>query len=195
MIKRLAIPTVMAFTWIATIASPAQACSCGLIDMEGAIDNSDAVFLGEIVDQEPDTAGPTLLHPLRWLDLRVIQSWKGVTGTEVRVFTEPGGSIAGCGLYGRTGDLTLLFADRGGHSGYLEVPVCSWISGYYLEESLAELAALGIDALELIEGLDPNYARTTGFLGLGLCGAGILPAMFVCLAAFSVSIARRRRSR
>ncbi len=180
--------TVSAILAFALAGVPARACDCMPLDPEEGFSSSDAVFLGRLVAQEPDFPFPTPLTPFRWLDFEVLQSWKGVTGTQVTVITEPGGSFAGCGLWGSTGDAFLIFATVEPGGGQLEVPGCSWLNvGYGAEEAIVELEQLGNEPLTLIDGSDPEFPLTSSAQRGGLCGSGVLAFMLPLLFAFLVA--------
>lgn len=135
--------------------------------MEVRLETADAVFVGEIVSQQeqfipelPDDyfldPDPDLI-PRRPVNFAVSVSWKGVTGREVGVLTAP--TVAGCGLGGSVGDTFLVFAYVDPEDGRHETGQCSsWSSaaGEY-ESQIADLEALDIEPLELVEGPDPQF--------------------------------------
>lgn len=89
---------------------PANACDCSPPALDVGFESHDTVFHGVLIAEEPDFPSPAAERPLRWLRFSVLRSFKGEDCAELTVWTEPGGSFAGCGLWGRIGDGMVVFA-------------------------------------------------------------------------------------
>ena len=159
--------------------SRALACSCAPPPpVAEHLADADAVFLGELVDEEPDFQpvyplffllfpSPNYRPPDRALTFRVIASWKGVTGTEVGLATYAGGQS--CGFFGEIGEEYLLYARTDPDPSKLWVSLCSFEREETAASDIAVLDTL-TTRLELVAGDDPTFPPER--VGLGLCGLG-----------------------
>src|SRR5262245_17266733 len=177
-------------------AGKARACDCDPVPPESSPQDAaptyDALFFGELIDQECDfVPSSESANSLRWLKFKVLRSWKGVTGTEVLVLTEAGGSFAGCGFWGEAGNWALILA-RTLPDGSLEVPVCTWLpESYGGREHIEKLDEIGVPGISLTSGLDTNFAEID--VPARPCGTGIFE---VCpLAALGLLVQRFVRTR
>jgi hypothetical protein len=150
--------------------------------------DADVVLFGEIISEWTDEDN---VYSWRHLTVRVQKSWRGVTGTEVGVITEPLSS--GCGTPAVLGDELLIYAtEYSSENRVLHVSACSRsATGAEVWEDLNEFTRLGLKPLELVEGADPNYppeenpAEDPVEVVADPCGSGMLPALIALTAALS----------
>lgn len=116
--------------------------------------------------------------PDRNLTFRVIASWKGVTGTDVGLVTEAGGSFATCGFFGVIGGEYLLYARKDPDSDKLRVKLCTFRQGESAEIETAALDAI-TTRLQLVTGDDPISPPEE--IRFALCGLGTVMALSVSL--------------
>lgn len=164
-----------------TYARITVACSCGYITAPSVaqkLASADAVFLAELVDEEPDFEPLYRFTPDRNLTFRVIASWKGVTGTDVGLVTEAGGSFASCGFFGVIGREYLLYARKDPDSDKLRVKLCTFRQGESAEIETAALDAI-TTRLQLVTGDDPTSPPEE--IRFALCGLGTVMALSVSL--------------
>ncbi len=157
-----------------------RACSCAPPPpIDEAFAAADAVFLGEVIAQE---AEDPYSDGMRAINFRVIQSWRGVAGTEVGVLTPA--SCASCGIDSEVGDRFVLYARVNPfEDNRLTISLCSrtgLLDGAL--DDVAELERLGIEPLELDEGPDAMYPPAN--IHLALCGAGLVFSMACNLIGF-----------
>ncbi|MHC4089265.1 MAG: hypothetical protein ACYSVY_03130 [Planctomycetota bacterium] len=187
----------------ATEPHTATACQCDYRSLaRNDFETADAVFLGELVEQEPSVAS------YRRVNFRVLQAWKGVTGSEIGL--RVGTGLAVCHFWGEVGEQYLVYARKretrfwweswGCYSDdrlYTSACTTRWIGSLsqFVEHEIAELERLGIEPIEFSDGPDTRYPA--GPLGdpeeeeaacfsqptehRGFCGAGILAACGLCL--------------
>lgn len=147
------------------LVQQAAACTCsGTTDMRAALDAFDAVFLGELVAEQADfPAG--IVSKDRWVNFRVVASWKGVLGSEVGLLATAGGSFASCGFFGTVGEQYVMFLNTDESSGRYRVPICSWRGS----EAAPELDSV-TSRLVLSPGPDPFSPPLSV---VPLCGIGV----------------------
>ena len=75
-------------------ASTARACSCAFLPVEEKFDGATAVFLGEVIGKSLPFPGEGLLYQV--VRFRVIEAWKGLSGSTVDVQTSYG--CCACGF-------------------------------------------------------------------------------------------------
>jgi len=102
-----------------TQTSGARACSCMKVTPAEGLSASYAVFTGEVIQIEPNTA--TKFGGIE-IALRVKQVWKGDVGEQVQVRTA--GSSAACGYNFVKGETYLVYADRD-EADPMRVSLCS----------------------------------------------------------------------
>ncbi len=180
----------------------AQACDCeSPPNAAQAFNDHDAVFVGVIVDQEPGFLISGDPSP-RSVNFDVLQSWKGVVGTEVGVLTSSGGSAA-CGLDNAIGEKLLIYATTNADEETLMTGLCAvrlFDCPYdgcqaLAEEQIAEFSRLNIEELALRDGLDPSYPPhdlSSDAPGRTLCGTGLGLWTVLCAAGWFVRARTRR---
>ena len=194
MIPRLIFVCFVLPVFLAGGLRTAGACDC-LVDPTPTIEEPfrgfDVVFLGTLSSQEPDYSSPSGPDDYRAINFEVIESWKGATGTQIGVLTEPGGSFAGCGLWGDVGDRIVVFANVLADRDELLVPGCAILPYEYATEYSSGLEELGIESLELIVGDDSSYPPYRLFGGV-VCGVGTFGGMIASLVGLLLLGAGRR---
>ncbi len=179
--RRVCVLALVMFTWSLIPAPDAVACSCAPTTVPELVENADAVFLGEVTAIGP--AGD-VWH--RQVNFHILQSWKGVTGTEVGVFTGIGGGDCGAGA--PVGERLLVYGFASGSELYMSI--CSTTgSEQDIKSDMADLAALGVEPTSLANGPDPQWAPQP----VSPCGLGFLP--FALLAAVGLAAFRGRVGR
>jgi hypothetical protein len=174
---------------LGTLHNGAVACSCNLpapVVIEFA--DADAVFFGKIVSEWTDEDGDPVW---RYLKIRVEKSWRGVTGTEAGLVTDPVRST--CAIEAVVGDEVLVYAGEvPDGSRMLYVDWCSrMLTGSDAWEDRSEFTRLGLEPLELTDGPDPVYtpkenpAKSPVESVANPCGSGMLPALITLSAALS----------
>ena len=155
------------------LSNRVDACSCDLeMTVEEWVTGTDAVFLGEVeFVSQPIATWDSFLFERR-VNFRVIEAWKGVTGTQLGVTTGMG--WGDCGVWVTVGDQILVYGSDS-VSG-LGMSVCGVVGvPSEMEAMQAELEQLGYEPLTLTEGADsqwPPYAT-------GACGLGVLPTLMM----------------
>jgi hypothetical protein len=156
---------------------------------------ADAVFLAEVVNQGHSTDPRDDAGSTRAINLRVLRSWKGVTGTQVGVVTAATG--AACGLATDIGDQLVVYGSVREGDDRLRVSLCDRTG--LLEGATGDadaLDAMGITPLYLVPGPDPLYPpadlpinqprRPPSACGaLGLAGFGMLFMTLLCVRTSS----------
>lgn len=170
----------------------AAACSCVELDDEAALQRSDAVFRGHLVDTERldvDSRGSSGVVALRF---SVDTVYKGVVTTDQAVLT-PGDSAA-CGYAPPPGGEFIVFAGRGG-GGWIEAGgsdlVTGLCSGTRLLDADAVPAVLGVGSAPEPGGSTLGVTADDGAPTVWLVVAGATGAA----AVGALAIVRRRRSR
>ncbi len=167
-----------------------QACSCfPPLTVQEAFESAEAVFEAEVVGTEVDYDTFT-----RFFDVRVLQSWKGITGTDVAFSTAL--DSAACGVLFEIGDRTIFYAHDSG-DGTLKVNLCSRTALEPVAGDPDELASLHIETIELTAGADPLYppltSTTPGAPG-GFCGTfGAVSSAGMILMMWCARCVRRVR--
>lgn len=175
----------------------ADACSCLFAPtptIEEPFEGFDVVFLGVLSSQEPDYESDfSDPDDYRVINFEVVQSWKGATGTQIGILTEPGGSFAGCGLWGEVGDRFVIFANALTDQDGSLVTGCSRLryGTPGATEYISALEDLGIESLELVVGDDPSYPPYRLFGGI-VCGVGTFGGMVASLVGLLLLGAGRR---
>lgn len=162
-------------TVLGTVA--VHACDCAAPpDTEQRINDSDAVFVGIITEKGPNFP---ITQPLRYrsINFEVLQSWKGVVGTEVGIISLPG-SGGNCAFEYAVGEKLLVYAKVRADEGALFAGLCSArrLRLRDSEEPIVDFSHLGFEELALIDGPDPMFPPDDlSNLGstLALCGAGM----------------------
>ena len=175
-------------------ADPAYACSCaGATSPLEELDSSDAVFVGEAVEnglEDPDPGDNATFGGIRF---DVSKSWKGAEGDSVVVYGQSGSYYgpldegemvveSSCAVPFTLGKTYLVYASRTGDSGILQANACG---------GTGTLASLGED----LETLGPaeDHLPDTGGPGVRLREAIIVGTSVLLLLVAALATSLRRR--
>lgn len=161
-------------------SSRAAACMCEATTVEEQAVGADAVFLGEVELVSPllRTWGTGTFPTEHRVNFRVIEAWKGLTGTQVGVRTGTG--FGDCGARVAVGDQVLVygFASEAG----LYMFSCENVKDpSQVAAEQAELEQLGYEPLALTEGPDSQWPPYP----TGACGLGVLPFLMMAMLGFA----------
>ena len=167
-------------------SSPSHACTCRRPPIVERIANAEFIFIGELIDEEPDYSPKLRPSPDRHVTFTVLASWKGAPESPITLGTRPGGSYHTCGWWGPIGQQYLIFASRDDHeSNRLRVrnychgdPVFVSESDIaYLDDNYGRILGAGTDSTP--DSVAAQDGRTTFFIIIlavltMLVGAGLL---------------------
>jgi hypothetical protein len=156
MLKKLVfLPIVQSLVLLATTINPdsACACSCASQTVEEAINSSDAIFEGRVVEVQKDADSDSVSTRSNTVRLRVVRSWKGVGEEKLTVRTAT--NDAGCGYPFRANQSYLVYANSS-RAG-LRVGLCGRTKP--IEQAKEDLDVLGMGEVPVSAQLPQDEKR------------------------------------
>ncbi len=171
---------VVVFLGLASLAyaPEARACSCMQLTPSEGLTSSYAVFTGEVIEIEKNTA--TRFGGLE-VTIRVKQMWKGDPSEELKVHTA--GSSAACGYSFMEGETYLIYAIRD-DADPLRVSLCSRTAP--IEQAKEDLDFLGKPSVSY----ETKKRRRDCGVATGDAGAGTLSSFALLLGLATLGIRR-----
>jgi hypothetical protein len=107
---------ILSIIFLLVGTSIAKACFCAPYSFNEQIENSAVIFTGKVISVEKSGNKAKVVFNVK-------EKWKGVTSTQVEVFTRT--DLDTCGYYFKIGKSYLVYTSSNDDSGKLSVSSCS----------------------------------------------------------------------